>query len=142
VEYARNVAGIPGADLEERDPEAPALLITRLTSSLRGLEQAVLIMPGTLAARAYGVERATEKFLCRFGLNEAFRDRLLSGELRVAATDASDNVRMAELVSHRFFMGTLFVPQLSSEPSKPHPLIVAFIRAAADFAAARGRAQG
>ena len=30
-------------------------------------------------------------------------------------------------------MATLFVPQLSSEPGDPHPLMVAFLEAAAAF---------
>jgi CTP synthase (UTP-ammonia lyase) len=133
VEHARNVAGIDGAGFEEGEPGASALIITRLACSLQGLEQEILIVPGTLAAQAYGVERAIEKFLCRFGPNEAYRERLFSGDLRVSGTDAEGNVRMAELVSHPFFVGTLFVPQCSSEPEGPHPLIVAFVRAAAAF---------
>jgi CTP synthase (UTP-ammonia lyase) len=131
--------GIPNAEFEEIDPDSPALLITRLACSLRGLEQEVFITPGTLAAKIYGTERVTEKFLCRFGLNEAYRDRLFAGGLRVAGTDADGHVRIAELASHRFFMGTLFVPQLSSEPGRPHPLIVAFVEAAAAFAATAKR---
>jgi CTP synthase (UTP-ammonia lyase) len=95
------------------------------------VEQEVLITPGTLAARAYGVDRVTEKFLCRFGLNEAYRDRVFGGDLKESGADAQGNVRMAELASHRFFMGTLFVPQMSSQPGRPHPLITAFVRAAA-----------
>jgi CTP synthase (UTP-ammonia lyase) len=97
------------------------------------VEQDVLITPGTLAAQAYGIDRVTEKFLCRIGLNEAYRDRPFGGELKVSGADAQGNVRMAELASHRFFMGTLFVPQMSSQPGRPHPLIAAFVRAAAAF---------
>jgi CTP synthase (UTP-ammonia lyase) len=122
---------MPEAEFEENDPDAPALLITRLACSLRGVEQEVVIVPRTLAARAYGVERVTEKFSCRFGLNEAYRERLFAGDLQVAGTDAEGNVRIAELRSHPFFMGTLFVPQSSSQVGRPHPLIVAFVQAAA-----------
>jgi hypothetical protein len=31
---------------------------------------------------------------------------------------------------HRFFVGTLFVPQTSSRPDVPHPLISAYLAAA------------
>lgn len=34
---------------------------------------------------------------------------------------------------HPFFIGTLFLPQFSSTPESPHPLIVAFVGAAAHF---------
>ena len=119
------------AGFEEADPDSSTLIITRLVCSLRGLEQEVLVTPDTIAAQAYGVERATEKFLCSFGLNEAYRERLFSDDLRVSGTDTEGNARIVELGSHPFFIGTLFVPQCSSEAGKPHPLIMAFVRATA-----------
>ncbi len=131
------MSGVAEAEFEESEPGSPTLVITKLSCSLRGVEQEVSLTPETLAAEAYGVERATEKFLCNYGLNNAFRDRIFSHGLRVAGTDAEGNVRIAELTAHPFFMGTLFVPQLRSEPGKPHPLIVAFVRAAADFSVNR-----
>jgi hypothetical protein len=135
-------------------------VITRLACSLRGLEQEVLIVPGTRAAEAYaagtqdpetdgagvggesgrdGAHRVTEKFMCRFGVNEAYRERLFGDDLIVSGTDDDGNVRIAESVTHPFFMGTLFVPQMSSQEGRPHPLMVAFVRAAAAFAGRRTR---
>jgi CTP synthase (UTP-ammonia lyase) len=35
-----------------------------------------------------------------------------------------------ELVTHPFFVGTLFIPQYSSTAAMPHPLIGGFARAA------------
>jgi CTP synthase (UTP-ammonia lyase) len=55
----------------------------------------------------------------------------------IAGEDGEGNVRIVELRSHPFFVATLFVPQLSSEPGDPHPLIVAFLEAAAAFHASR-----
>ncbi len=126
-------------EFEEVDPDSPALVITRLAHSLRGLEQDVHIVPGTRAAGAYGVDRAIEKFMCRFGVNEAYRERLFGDDLRVSATDAEGHVRMAESRTHPFFMGTLFVPQMSSETGRPHPLLMAFVQAAEAFARERAR---
>ena len=37
-----------------------------------------------------------------------------------------------ELPGHRFFIGTLFVPQAQSTPERPHPLINGFISAVAE----------
>ena len=125
--------------LEETDPDSPALVTTRLSGSLRGLDQEVRIVPGTRAAEAYGVDRTTEKFMCRFGVNEAYRERLFGDDLLVSGTDAEGNVRIAESRTHPFFMGTLFVPQMSSEAGRPHPLLVAFVQAAKTFAGRRTR---
>jgi CTP synthase (UTP-ammonia lyase) len=93
------------------------------------------VLPGTLAFEAYGRDCSTEKFLCNYGLNEGYRDLLLGGGLRIAGEDSEGNVRIVELQSHPFFMATLFVPQLSSEPGAPHPLVAAFLQAAKTFRA-------
>jgi CTP synthase (UTP-ammonia lyase) len=45
--------------------------------------------------------------------------------------------RAVELYAHPFFVATLFQPQLSSSPDKPHPLVTAFVKAAAEFSIRR-----
>ena len=34
---------------------------------------------------------------------------------------------------HPFYVATLFLPQVSSKPKSPHPLIVAYLKAALSF---------
>jgi CTP synthase (UTP-ammonia lyase) len=113
-------------------------VITRLACSLVGQTQPVALVPGTLAGQAYGREEALEKFRCRYGLAPAYRDKIDRGGLKIAGVDAQGEARIVELPGHRFFLATLFLPQLSSRPDQPHPLIVAFLRAA--WAAQRGSA--
>jgi CTP synthase (UTP-ammonia lyase) len=122
-----------GADHEETAPDGSTLVISRLACSLRGTEQTAVILPGTMAREAYGKDRSTESYLCSFGVNDSYRDRLFGGDLRIAGEDDEGNVRIVELRSHPFFVATLFVPQLSSHAGHPHPLILAFVRAAAAF---------
>jgi CTP synthase (UTP-ammonia lyase) len=45
--------------------------------------------------------------------------------------DNDGEARILELPHHRFYIGTLFVPQAQSEPGKPHPLITAYLKAVA-----------
>ena len=49
---------------------------------------------------------------------------------RLTHIDANGEARMVELPDRRFFIATLFLPQHNSAPDHPHPLIVAFLRAA------------
>ena len=91
------------------------------------------IAPATIAYRAYGKELAMEKFQCNYGLNETFRDDLNDGKLEIAGFDEEGNTRIVEIPTHRFFVATLFLPQLSSEVGSPHPLISSFIEAALEF---------
>jgi CTP synthase (UTP-ammonia lyase) len=121
------------ADFEETAPTSPALIITRLVCSLAGVEQEVFITPDTLAFKAYGKGRAAEQFACSYGLNESYRNDIIRDNLRVVGKDGDGNARIVELASHPFFMATLFLPQLSSKPGNPHPIIVAFLEAAVAF---------
>jgi CTP synthase (UTP-ammonia lyase) len=49
--------------------------------------------------------------------------------MRVAALGADGEMRAFELRQNRFFVATLFQPQLSSSFDRPHPLIVGFLQA-------------
>ena len=50
--------------------------------------------------------------------------------MQVVGTDIEGEVRIVELPAHRFFIATLFLPQLTSSVETPHPLIVAYLQAA------------
>jgi CTP synthase (UTP-ammonia lyase) len=108
-------------------------IISRLSCSLVGAEQHIRIAKNTLAFKAYKSEKTIEKFQCNYGLNERFRDTLGDGGLQIAGVDAAGAVRVVELPGHRFFLATLYLPQLFSTPAAPHPLILAFIQAAMVF---------
>jgi CTP synthase (UTP-ammonia lyase) len=71
-----------------------------------------------------------EQFYCNFGLNPEFQDELEKHGLEITGRDQADEVRIVELGTHPFFVGTLFVPQARSVPGHPHPLILEFCRAA------------
>jgi CTP synthase (UTP-ammonia lyase) len=47
----------------------------------------------------------------------------------VSATDQDGEPRLIELPDRRFFVGTLFVPQTSSSPGSPHPVVAGFVAA-------------
>jgi len=120
------------ADHAEYDPSASNLFITPLSCSLAGQQMDVELRPGTLAATTYGSLTATERYYCNFGLNPERLPALVSGGLVVSGEDHNGEVRIMELPGHRFFVATLFVPQASSTADRPHPLVSAFVRAAAD----------
>lgn len=118
------------AEHEESAPNASNLLISKLSCSLVGITQQVEIRPGTLAHQIYQAEAVTEQFLCNYGLNPKYRDEISRSGLRVAGIDVEGEVRIVELSAHRFFVATLFLPQLSSTTETPHPLIMAYLKAA------------
>lgn len=122
--------GIEDAEHEESAPSAPTLLVSKLASSLVGKTQTIKIVPGSLVHRAYGREKVTEQFACNYGLNPRFQDKIEKSRLKITGVDLDGEVRVVELSDHPFYVATLFLPQIFSKPGSPHPLIVAYVRAA------------
>jgi CTP synthase (UTP-ammonia lyase) len=136
IEIARNVAGIEQAAHGEYGHEGGDLIVHELACSLVGRRLAVRIVDPVIGA-VYGAEVAEERYYCRFGLNPAYLPALEAAGLVVAGVDTEDGQpRVMRLTGHPFFVITLFVPQTSSTPDRPHPVVRAFA------AAARARAGG
>ncbi len=132
LEYARNVLGHATAEHAELAPDAAMPVITRLTCSLVEKTGTVLLTEGSRLRAFYGSAEVQEGYHCNYGLNPAY-ERLLCGPagLHVAARDAAGEVRAVELAGHPFFFATLFQPERSALRGMEHPLITAFVAAAA-----------
>jgi CTP synthase (UTP-ammonia lyase) len=129
------VLGIEDAEHEETAPGAPTLFISKLVCSLAGQSQTIKITQGSNAHQAYGRQEVTEQFYCNYGLNPRFRDEVEKGKLKITGVDLEGEVRIVALSDHRFYIATLFLPQVLSKPESPHPLIVDYLRAAVAFKA-------
>jgi CTP synthase (UTP-ammonia lyase) len=131
IETARHVAGIAGAAHAEYDDIAADahLFIDKLPCSLVGEEIQVAITDDR-TAEIYGDDHATERYYCRFGLDERVVGLLADAGLCVAGVDGADrSTRIMRRLDHPFFYLTLFVPQTSSAPGAPHPLVAALVAA-------------
>jgi len=131
LELARDVAGAPGADHAEIHPDAPELVVTPLTCGLVEQSGDITFTPGSRLHAIFGGEPTREGYHCRYGLNPAWRARLEAAGLRCTGFDPAGEVRAAELSAHPFFIGTLFQPERSGLRGERHPLIRAFVGAAA-----------
>ena len=130
VEYARSILGWADADHAESSPDAVRPVIAPLSCSLVEVTDRVRLRPGSRIAAAYGATETVEGYRCRYGLNPAFREALVSGPLRVAAEDDAGDVRALELDGHPFFVATLFQPERAALAGRLPPLVLAFARAA------------
>jgi CTP synthase (UTP-ammonia lyase) len=123
------VLGFRDADHAETSPEAPRLVITALACSLVGQQHAVKVLPGTRAAKLYGVAEAIEDYYCNYGVNPDYRPLLEAGGLRVSGVGSEGEIRIVEIADHPFFLATLFLPQARSTASEPHPLLAGYAAA-------------
>jgi CTP synthase (UTP-ammonia lyase) len=130
IEYARNVMKLLDAAHAESDPYASCLFVTPLSCSLVGKTMEVTIKFPSRAGDVFQTGRSMEAYYCNFGLNPEYKERLEHAGLTISGTDENGEARIVELTSHPFFIGTLFVPQARSKLGSPHPLMLAFCRAA------------
>jgi CTP synthase (UTP-ammonia lyase) len=52
---------------------------------------------------------------------------------KVVGIDEKGEARILELPQNKFFIATLFQPQLSSSPAIPHELILAYLTCSKEF---------
>jgi CTP synthase (UTP-ammonia lyase) len=132
IEFARNVLGAERAHHAEWGPRPTAapLFIDELLCSLVGQAMQVRIVDD-VTRDIYGRADVVEQYYCRFGLNEEHLPALRAAGLEVAGVDRTDNTtRIMRISRHPFFYLTLFVPQTSSTPERPHPIVTAYLAAA------------
>jgi CTP synthase len=140
VEFARNVVGLAGANSSEIDPSTPHAVIDLLPEqkdieNLGGTMRLGLypckIVPGTLAAKAYGEELIYERHRHRYEFNNEYRERIEAAGLRVSGTSPDGRlVEMIELPGHPWFLAVQFHPEFTSRPNRPQPLFREFVNAA------------
>lgn len=147
VEYARHVASLRGAHTTEVGPKSPHPVIDILPeqkellrhkqygATMRLGAYPAKLKPGTLAAEAYGAEQVSERHRHRYEVNPEYIERLETAGLVFSGTSPDRKLmEIAELPrsQHPFFLGTQFHPEFLSAPLKPHPLFLAFVRAASE----------
>jgi len=130
IEFARNVLGRSDATHPEYNPLAAVTFITPMSCSSVGAKMWVRIDPSARVWSMYGSSNACETYRCNFEVNPEQQCVLHDAGLRIVGVNDQGHARIVELVSHPFYIGALFVPQMSSERTGPHPLIAALVNAA------------
>jgi len=133
IEYARNVLGLKEAQHAEYNPDAANLIITALSCSLVGETRKIFISENSMSYNYYNKTEAEERFSCNFGINPNYRKLIEKSGFKVVGTDENGEVRILELPQNKFYIATLFQPQLSSLPENPHKLILAFLTCTNEF---------
>jgi len=153
IEYARNIAGLAGANSTEFDPATRHPVVALVTewqnrdgsiekrseqSDLGGTmrlgAQPCTVVGGSLAHRIYGATTVAERHRHRFEINNHYLPRIEAAGLAVGARATSpvagDLVEMIELPQHPWFFGCQFHPEFTSNPRRAHPLFLSFVEAA------------
>jgi CTP synthase len=155
AEFARNVAGMEGANSTEFDLETPFPVIDLLPEqkevadlggTMRLGADPIKLHAGTRAREIYGEAVIYERHRHRYEVNNLLRKRLQSAGLCISGT--SPDERLVEVVEleggeggHPFFIASQFHPEFKSRPERPAPLFRDFIAAALERAGTRDDAE-
>jgi len=147
VDFARNVAGLAGANSREFDKDSPHAVIDLMpdqkTMRNKGATMRLgafpcSLLPGSVAAEAYGALEISERHRHRLEFANDYRDRLTEAGLILSGTSPDKKlVEMIELKDHPYFVGCQFHPEFKSRPLQPHPLFARFVKAALERQMAR-----
>jgi len=156
VEFARSVAGMPGAMSREfdNDPTEPVIElmdeqhnVTDKGGTMRLGAWPCELSEDSLAHRVYGSTSISERHRHRYEVNPAYHERLRAAGL--VFSGMSPDGKLAEIIElrdHPWFLACQFHPEFKSRPIEPHPLFSSYIKAvveamrAADVAVSRDRA--
>src|SRR5438552_6259483 len=143
IEFARNVLQIADADSAENNSGSKNIIIYPVACpvpdssnkgpKLSGAIPEIRLRPGSYLHSFYTQDIVTEEFFCNFEVNPEHECAPMEAGFPVVARGSNGEVRAIESPTHRFYIATLFQPQLSSKPNDPHPLVMAFVQAAADW---------
>lgn len=146
IEFTRNVLGVRDADTAENNSSSQSMVITPVDCPVAERQPgaprlhgkgAVHPVRGTLVHDLCRSDALEAQFFCSFEPNPEYVSRWEAAGLRVAARGPHGEMRAFDLPDKRFFVGTLFQPQLSSRGEQPHPLILGYLRACAEFRASK-----
>ena len=153
-DFARNAAGMDGANSTEFDPETPHPVIDLLPEqkevadmggTMRLGADPVKLHPETRAREIYGEAVVYERHRHRYEVNNLLRRRLEAAGLVISGT--SPDERLVEVIElprerHPFFVASQYHPEFKSRPERPAPLFREFVGAAVERARERGPGAG
>lgn len=89
------------------------------------------LLRGSKTAKAYGKLEIEERHRHRYEFNNDFKDQMEeNGMIATGINPETKLVEVVEIKEHPFFVGVQYHPELKSTVEKPHPIFIAFVKAA------------
>lgn len=147
IEFARHVfdSDEPNSTEFDETTELPVISLmpdqhdlANMGGTMRLGTYPCVLQPDTVARAAYSQEqevtRVEERHRHRWEFNNAYREVLAEHGMVFSGLSPDRRlVEIAELRDHPFMLGSQFHPEFKSRPNRPHPLFLAFMRAAVTY---------
>lgn len=138
IEFARNVAGLKGANSTEFNKKTSYPVISLLEEQERVQDLGgtmrlgalpCLLKKDTLAHKAYKADEVMERHRHRYEFNDKYLEEFTREGLRISGVSPGAKlVEIIELEGHPWFVASQFHPEFKSKPDRPHPLFREFVR--------------
>jgi CTP synthase len=143
IEFARHVLGYEDAHTTEiaEDSKYPVISmmeeqksISNMGGTMRLGAYKCQLKPNSKVSDAYHTESIEERHRHRYEFNNAYIDAFeKAGMIATGKNPETSLVEVVEIPSHPWFVGAQFHPEYKSTVDNPHPLFVAFVKAAIEY---------
>src|SRR5690606_14473615 len=143
IEFARNVLQLKKASSTEMDPNTPHPVIdlmeeqkgiTHLGGTMRLGAWDCRLAKDSLAFKIYGKEDISERHRHRYEDNNKYTEQPEgAGTASSGINPETGLVEIIEIPEHPWFVGVQYHPEYKSTVANPHPLFVAFVKAAKEY---------
>ena len=143
IEFARNVLNIKDANSTEMNPNtsnpvidlmADQKTITDKGGTMRLGSWDCDLKLGSAVRDIYKAESIKERHRHRYEFNGKYKAQMeAAGMVATGLNPETGLVEIVEVPSHPWFIGVQFHPEYKSTVANPHPLFVAFVKAALNF---------
>jgi len=140
IEFSRNVLGLEQANSSEMDPQTPHPVIDIMEAQKKVTEKGGTMRLGawncdllehTKIASVYKTTSIIERHRHRYEFNNTYKTQLENAGMKATGFNPETGlVEVIEIPSHPWFVGVQYHPEYKSTVAKPHPLFLAFIKAA------------
>ncbi len=142
IEFARNVLGLSDANSTEVASTKHPVIdlmeeqkgITEKGGTMRLGAYPCTLVKGSHSYEAYGTEQISERHRHRYEFNNKYYDQIAAAGMKPVGTNPDTGlVEVVEVEDHPWFVGVQFHPEYKSTVVEPHPLFVAFVKAAIEY---------
>ena len=140
IEFSRNVLGLENANSTEMDPNTPHPVIdlmeeqktvTHKGGTMRLGAWDCELKEGSIVHQVYKSKKIAERHRHRYEYNDQYLEQLEAAGMKATGINPETGlVEIIELPSHPWFVGVQYHPEYKSTVANPHPLFVAFVKAA------------
>ncbi len=143
IEYARNILGLENANSTEMDANTPHPVIclmeeqkaiTNKGGTMRLGAWACKLKEDSIVAQVYNKTNIEERHRHRYEYNDQYKEQIDAAGMKATGLNPETGlVEIIEIPKHPWFVGVQYHPEYKSTVSNPHPLFVAFVKAALKY---------